>query len=266
MVVVLPMRNVTIRLPGDTVRRAFLFLLALELAIVLLDIFVNHLGWIPVRAIRRMFNIAREDSLGTWLSSTQMLAVGLVLLLIGWARKQEAGRMSARVAGWYVLAGFFIYMGIDDAIKFHERVGTAFKVLVRAMDGPDPGGVAGFFPSYAWQLVFGPFFAAMGVFVIWFLWRELKTARERRYVFIGIGCYVAAVILDFVEGLKNPPYPVLADLFSSSVGTIRHYAKVVEEFLEMFGTTWQLVAFLGHLFTNFPAWKIEVLRKENAPS
>lgn len=252
------MRSVSILLPNASVRRVFWFFLALELLVVFLDVFVNHFAWVPVRSIQRMVNITREDSLGTWLSSTQMLVVGMVLVLIGWAVRTEAERFSARAVSWFILAGFFIYMGIDDAIKFHERVGTAFKVLASSQSGDSVEGVLSFFPSYTWQLVFGPFFMAMGCFIVWFVWRELGNTRYVVYVVIAIGLYVLAVMLDFVEGLDAPPYEIFADWFSTSVKSIRHFSKVIEEFLELFGTTWFLAAFMGHLFTSFPTWEIKV--------
>lgn len=255
------MRSVAIRLPDNTVRRVFWFFVTLEILVVLLDVFVNHLAWVPVRSIQRMVNIAREDSLGRWLSSTQMLVVGAVLVLIGLAVRSEGGRFGARGVGWLVLAAFFFYMGIDDAIKFHERVGTAFKVLARPESGDSAAGL-GFFPSYTWQLVFGPFFAAMGCFIIWFVWRELRHTRYLGYVVMAVGFYVLAVMLDFIEGLDRPPYKIIAEWLSTSWKSIRHFSKVIEEFLEMFGTTWFLMAFMGHLLDRFPDWQIRVQPKE----
>jgi len=57
-------------------------LLTVEIAILMLDALVTELGWIPIGAARRFFNITREDGILNFFSSFQMLSVGVVLLLI----------------------------------------------------------------------------------------------------------------------------------------------------------------------------------------
>ena len=151
-------------------------LVTVEIAIVMLDALVSELGWIPIGAARRLFNITREDGVANFFSSFQMLAVAAVLLLITLAvRSQNQGSGSRLVWGWGLITALFFYMGVDDATKLHERVGTIFSVLVTGPeDQPDPGFLGqlyDFFPSYSWQLVFGPIVVASGLFVVIFLLR-----------------------------------------------------------------------------------------------
>ena len=154
-------KQVNIILSGKAwYKNCFLFLVAFEVVLIFLDVFVNYFRWASVGAIRRMVNITREDSIGTWFSSSQMILVGVVLFLIALALKKQNSvkQVKWRYRGWLLIATFFTYMGIDDAIKFHERIGTAFKSLSNSGLTNNPGFIDSLwsmFPSYAWQFVFG---------------------------------------------------------------------------------------------------------------
>jgi hypothetical protein len=67
--------------------------------------------------------------------------------------------------------------------------------------------------------------------------------------------------LDFVEGLDNKPYEGIAGFFSTEDFRIRHMSKVLEEFLEIFGTTIFLTVFLENLFRMSHEWKINITEK-----
>ncbi|MCR4290624.1 MAG: hypothetical protein NUV86_10245 [Candidatus Scalindua sp.] len=249
--------------------RIFWCLLGFELFIVFLDVFINYYEWSSVGAIRRMVNITREDSLSNWFSSFQAIVVGAVIWLtaIG-VRKQIQGNHDKRkFYCWAGIGSFFIYLGIDDAIKFHERVGTAFKVLLFEDDNTFGVGVLSsiydVFPSYTWQLVFGPIFVSIGIFLLWFLWKELSSKKLWYWFLAGISLYVVAVGLDFVEGLDDTPYEKIgiAGFFSTDDYRISHMSKVLEEFLEMLGTTIFLIIFLKNIFRMSREWKITIAEK-----
>lgn len=239
-----------------SLKKVFYFALGFEILIVLLDIFITRFRWIDIRAIRRMTNITREDSIGTWFSSTQMLVIGIVLLLIAIHRQKIKDKL---FWGWYLLAGFFSFMAVDDAIKFHERVGTAVKVIQRNMLNTEVAPSETFFPSYTWQLVFGPFFFGMGLFMLWFLQKELRRSKVHWVALGGLAMFVLAVAFDFVEGLDNNPYALIGTWFDVSAKTVSHYSKLIEEFIEMLGSTFFLVAFLKHFLTLESEWRIKVV-------
>ena len=254
-------------------RRIFWCALGIELLLVFLDVFVNHYQWSSLGPIRRMVNITREDSLSNWFSSFQSIMVGYVLLLIAFAVKNQMQDKyyKRKFYCWVGIGIFFIYMGIDDAIKFHERMGTSIKVLVsRSAEASGPGfldSAYNAFPSYSWQIFLGPFFIAMGIFLIWFLRKELMSHNLWYWVLVAIGLYALAVELDFVEGMKidfierldNAPYERIASFFSTEDYRIRHMSKTLEEFLEMFGTTIFLTVFLKKLFRLSQEWKINLV-------
>ena len=66
-----------------------------ELAIVMLDALITELGWVSIGAVQSLFNITREDWVGNFFSSFQMLAVGAVGLLVNlvaaWVLHRSSG-------------------------------------------------------------------------------------------------------------------------------------------------------------------------------
>jgi hypothetical protein len=213
-------------------RNLFIALVALDLVLVFLDGTINYADWVSSAPVQRLFNVAREDSLANFLGSVETLAVGAVLWLVFLhARRTSSGWV---VVGWGVLAAAFTYMGIDDGALVHERVGTAID------DG------VSFFPSYAWQVVFVPLFAAAALLGALVVWRELPGRAERALLATGVLCYVGGVALDYVDG-HGDTLPDLADDWGLGEYTVTHYAKVIEESLEWLGSTLFLVVFLAHL-------------------
>jgi len=214
-------------------KKIFVYALAVELLLVFLDITVNFSGWIMIGPLRRLCNIAREDSLAAWLASAQTLVTGLVLGSI-WLQARLHKKAKWQIRGWGIVSLFFIYLAVDDGAGFHERIGSTFDVLNKMSGG------SSIFPTYSWHLVMGPFFAGMGIFILQFLWRALPERSERLIIFCAFSCYGLAVGLDFIEGLQ------LTDSH-----TLTHFGKVTEEFLELLGTTFFLVCFAKKLLSGW---------------
>ena len=196
-------------------------LLTTAVAIVLLDAFINEYEWVSIGAARRFFNITREDGFANFFSSIQLLAVGVVLVLITLVVKNQLRGSNSRVAlGWGVIAGSFVFMGIDDGAKLHERLGSIFKALVTDASGDPQAGLLGrlyeAFPSYTWQLVLGPVIVVMGLFLIVFLMRELPSPRLKALLVMAIGLFIVATAMDFIEGMDNGILNWVAVAFSTS--------------------------------------------------
>ncbi len=198
---------------------------AIIAAIALMDIFFNYYRLIPFRLLRRVFNITREDALGNWFSSLLALAAALTLLLIF----LDA---SPRKRGWAFLSAFFGYIAIDDATRFHERAGVALESWAGAET------LSAISPSYPWHVMFLPLFGLAGLYILYFLWAELRNTVWFRQIIWAFVLFAAAVGLDFLEGL---------DLILWKSYTASHFQKLIEESLEMLGTTFFLTAFLGRL-------------------
>ena len=245
----------------------FAALLAIEVAIVLLDAFVSESGWVSIGAARRLFNITREDGVGNFFSTFLALAVGAVLLLIAVVvRGQSRGSGSKTFVGWGVITGLFIFLGIDDGTKLHERVGSIFKALVTDSSGEGSAGLLGdlyeLFPSYTWQLVFAPFIIVMGLFLIVFLMKELPSLRLKGLIMMAIGLMFVAEAMDFIEGMDNDIFDRVADFFSTTPDHAVHFSKSIEEFLEMAAITVFLFVFLKKLISLTPSLTFELKPRE----
>ena len=147
----------------------------------------------------------------------------------------------------------------------------AYRVAFSTLHGRDTWLAA--FPSYAWQVVFLPGFALLGAFTLLFLWQRMPDLWGRGLVGGGLGCFVVAVGLDFVEGLPRE-HPLNAqtwlidrlDLYAvtrrhfgrSAFEVVAHFSKALEETLEALGTTLLWLALLRHLLRRTAAVRVNV--------
>jgi hypothetical protein len=237
-------------------QRVLIFCIVAEILFVLLDYHVNFGEWTEIGAMRRLFNIAREDGLASWFATTQTLLAGLTLALIGLAARRQPG-MGWTATAWLVLASFFIYMAVDDGAQLHERLGSTVEAMRE-----DSGASLDFFPSYTWQLIFLPFFGVLGLFMLVFLWRELRSPFSRVLLSTAIAFQVSAVGLDFMEGLEpdHPwnPYAAISERYDleawtesrfgeSAYDTLDHFSRSMEETVEMAAISILWFLFLRHL-------------------
>jgi len=248
------------------VRRRFVLVWALlvclfaELSFVLLDYHVNYARGTTIGPLRRMFNITREDGLASWFGITQTFLVALTLWLT-WFTVRLTNSSRWRRLGWLMLAAMFTYMAADDGATIHERMGSTLDVLRERSAPTDADAPSGWFPSYSWQIIFVPVFAALGLFMLIFLARELGDRTSRWLVITAVGCLTLAVGLDFFEGLPRGHewnvYSSIADRFDLESFTERrfqvspftalvHFSKSLEETLEMLSMTLLWLVFLRH--------------------
>lgn len=233
--------------------RVWVFCFLSALALVLLDAFLNYGKVLDSAPLRRIFNITREDGLATWFMVVQTFCVGSLLVCITLLHRSNH-ESALRISAWGMLSIFFLYMSADDGAEIHERLGSTFKAAAKeAQSGV--GGVftqaQGCFPSYDWQLVVLPFFAVAGLLMIVFLLREFGDIRSRFLLFIAPTLMACAVSLDFFEGLDEAhPLNVhtwLQQKYDLRQYTVSHFAKSLEEFLEMIAMATFLVLFLLYL-------------------
>jgi len=240
------------------VRRILAIGVSVELLLAFLDTYLVFSYPDRIGPFREIFWLTREDTIGTWVSSTQTLLVGLVLLGIAVAARRLVDRGAPWV--WALLAWTFVYLAADDAVQIHESIGTVVEHI-----GEDATGLLALlqrFPTYHWQLVFGLPLMALVYLLLGFAVPRLPRAGDRRLVVAAVVLLAVAVILDFLEGLPTG-HPMNLTVFlarwldigrwsfehfqADAIDTIGHYQQVLEEFLEMFATTLLLAAFAGHL-------------------
>ncbi|HEY5644986.1 MAG TPA: hypothetical protein VIS76_03510 [Pseudomonadales bacterium] len=212
-------------------RRVALFCLGGSAMVGVLDLTLYHWALQPSEIIGQSFNIGEEQSLGTWVSTFLALFTGLVAAGIAASSRLRSGLNSVTL-GWVVVALFFLFISFDDTARFHERAGTAMRVKVEALTETP---LQTWFPSWGWQIYVMPVFAAVGAYLAWFFWRELPPSR-RVFAYLGFALFATAVSIDFVEGVLD-----------RRGVEINHLMRLVEELLEMVGTTAFLYAFLQTL-------------------
>ncbi len=207
--------------PPRLARRALIAVLFIQLALMVGDLVFNYWDALGHISIRRIFNVAREQSLPTWFASLQAGLVAATAWLL-W-RMERSG-------GWLFAAGFFLYVSIDDASEVHERVATALSESYPTLPFLSD------YPSFSWHILVAPVLAAGLLAVGVFLWFRIPTGRTRLLVFAGLAAFAVSQSLDVLEGVDG-----LFEGWASDLGvaeyTVGHGLRAVEELLEMLGTT-----------------------------
>ena len=232
------------------------------------DWIINYAGAINSGPIRRLFNMTREDSL----ASLVAIVITTFVALSAWAawllaRSNKTSKYVQR--GWLIIAGFFTYLAIDDGAMIHERLGTTLA------DATKDGWLANF-PSYYWQLIFLPILTAFGVFLLYFLMRQLRSRQQKQAVLVALALLGAAIILDFFEGLSPSHslniYTTIANNFDFSAYTMQHFnqteyatllnfSKALEEALEIVAMSLLWITILAHLLANYPKINLRFINK-----
>ncbi|WP_136080300.1 hypothetical protein [Pontiella desulfatans] len=223
--------------------------LLLELLFVVGDLVFNSMDLCDDLSIRRIWNIAREQSLPTWFSSFQAQLVGLTALLIAMAAKRQATKKACWA--WIGIALFFFYVGLDDFVELHERLGGVVDRSITQFSGTAPAKHQSIFKqSYSWHTYLAPLYSIVVAAIALFSWKPLKKAGALLYFLLGLTCWATSQALDYLEGLRGARDAYIAignALHFSHPSYVSHLSKLVEEVLEMLGTTLIWVAFLHYL-------------------
>ncbi len=238
-------------------RNLLIFCVSIEMLLFTFDYYLNYAGGSHSSALRRLFSTSREDGLAGWVAVLQTAMIAVTLWAIYMVVRKTATRW--QILGWQALLVFFCYLALDDGAHIHERLGTAYN---EAGDGFALGAwTLELFPSYRWQIVFMPLFAAMGFFMFGFLLKQLRGWKPKAAVFVALSCLAGAVVLDFFEGLAPThalnPYTAITQRWHleywaartsdvSAYDMLLHFSKSIEECTEMFGMTLLWVVFLHH--------------------
>lgn len=233
-----------------------------EIFLVIADAVINYGELSRYSQIRRIFNITREDGLATWFSVTQYFVISVICaVLYLMVRANPASKFSS--AAFMILAIFFLYLSMDDHAEIHERLGSVFKIYAKGESRDHwARSLLNMFPSYPWQVVVGPIFAVMGLMMLVFLWIHFNNNTSRVLLFLGLGLYLAAIGLDFVEGIPGG-HNSIQKLLNVDNYTVRHFSKSLEEFMEMLGTTFIMLSLLKHLFLSTQEVRLRVINSSS---
>jgi len=228
----------------------FIVCIATQIVLIIFDYIFNYLDVFDEKSIRRIWNIARENSIPTWFSSTQAQLLGVTVFLIALVQAPHISRF--KMGMWIFVGLFFLWIGIDDFAEIHEKLGGALERMAKKDD--DQGIIIEFLlknPSFPWHTLIAPIFALCGLMITVFLWTTFWQLKLTRYLILGFGCWIIAQGIDFIEGLEKVDeyYKMIQERFEiEEKYAVSHTFKVVEEVLEMFGTTLLWIGFL-HYFT-----------------
>lgn len=225
-------------------RHVFFALVGTSIFFLIFDAIVYSFSQSLPRQFRELVDITKESNLPTWFSSTQLLFVGLCAYFVGNFKRRQGEQKKA--LGWFVIAVFFAYMGIDDTSQLHERVSTVIAEVVN-QSSADILLINAIkrFPSYYWLIILLPIFGGFGLFMLIFLSHEFELKRATQLFRGGILFYVVAVGLDYFDGIYGS-YDVVVAHTPLTLDGARHLVRAAEEFVEMVGASFILVAFLQH--------------------
>lgn len=243
--------HLSIEVSEHTTRNAFWVLFGVNCALLVCDLMFNYGQVVEAPQIRRLFNIAREDSLANWVSSIQALFVFFCVAAIAYL-SYRAHHAKNDVRAWTGFAAFFLFLATDDGAKIHERVGPVARDLATrtpSSDMPWYGTFIDWVGGYSWHAVVLPFFVLCGLALFAFCWKHFRNNHLRGFLFLACCLLAAAVGLDYFEGwFRNIP--------GESFGgwdryTISHLQKACEEFMEMTANCLLFYVFSTHLLSLF---------------
>jgi hypothetical protein len=240
-----------IELSEKTTRTCSWYLFAVTASLLVLDVLLNYAQLIEAPQIRRLFNIAREDSLANWLSSLLFLLVCLTVSATAFF-SYRAKQSIQTVRLWTLFSFFFLFLAADDGAKIHERVGPVARDLAaRAPAGEMPwyGHYIDWVGGYTWHAVVLPFFVLIGIGLFVFCWKQFRNPFLRGMLFLACMLMAVAVGLDYFEGwFRNVP----GDTFAGwDRYTVSHFQKATEEFLEMTASCVLFYVFSTHCLSVF---------------
>ncbi|MBV1876640.1 MAG: hypothetical protein KUG79_03250 [Pseudomonadales bacterium] len=234
--------------------------IAIALIILCLDIFFTHQHWLSI-AFRRIFIVTYEDSIGSWYSIVIALAVATVLWLTIYRLKQDFTTTDTTLRVYTALAVLMTYATVDDGAKIHERVGSAASEF---WTNNTTGAASGFlselitaFPGYPWQVVYAPIIIIGGLLVLFLVFFDGSDRLSRLLLTLALGMFVCAVGIDFLEGAPNYTDIDWMNVINKDTPFRRHYAKALEETLEMMGMACLWVAFVRKLLIRYPRWAFD---------
>ena len=175
------------------------------------------------------WNLNAEQGYGTHFAAIQLYILGLVVLITTWADCGKEAEWKEKLP-WYLVAGVYFYIGLDDCIGIHENF-----ILWARLEIPEAT-VFHFIHEWLW------FYAPIILVVIIFLSRFFL--KKFRYswgilitMFVALTFWVSVILL---EGLaKSIVDPMGLDYGRLLIG--------IEEGSEMFGATLFMLGFSIHL-------------------
>lgn len=191
----------------------------------------NHMnGLVP------LFDFNEERSVPTWFSCWLLMMSAALLGVIATAQRQEG----LPHLWWATLALVFVYLSLDEALSFHERLNRPVRELL---------GTSGAL-YYAWVIPYALFALAFLFFSLRPL-RALPTETRRRLVLAGALFVCGAMGMEVVGSALVTGNHMQITLRSD-------LAMTLEEVLELSGAIVLVYALLKHIAARHPGFGITI--------
>ncbi len=191
-----------------------------------------------VRVIGQAFDLMRESSIPTAFAALQaMIACVIAGIIARVARKN--GSTKRRWLGWLGVMAIFLIIAADDAAAIHERVNAIVSLeLIERLQ----------YPSYPWHVIFVPFFVVALLVTLWTVRADLTlTLAQKISLVVALLCFALSQSFDFAEG-----WEMMTRTLGDPIPTQLTQMMLVEEIMEMIGTTLFIYVFLTTLLHNLP--------------
>lgn len=130
-----------------------------------------------------VLKVGEEANVPTWFSTTQLFAVGAILLVVVWPDIKRD-----RTASWALILvpGLFLYLSLDEAATLHEQLGRWFfadsEFGSELRTGP-------------WMFFVAPIVAVVTSVAAWVFWPYLRGRRDVIARFVaGVALFGAAAV------------------------------------------------------------------------
>ncbi len=189
-----------------------------------------------VNGLVPLFDFNEERSVPTWFSCWLMMMSAALLGVIATAQRYEG----LPYLWWTVLALVFVYLSLDEALSFHERLNRPVRDLL---------GTSGAL-YYAWVIPYAAFSLILLAFSLRPL-HELPPATRRRLVLAGLLFVFGALGMEVVGSALVTANKMRITLHSD-------LAMTLEEILEMSGAIVLVYALLKHIAARYPTLGITI--------
>jgi hypothetical protein len=234
-------------------KKLALVLTLVVLSLLLAHVAVQYLNYFQGHDVQLGFlhqlNLAEENNIPTWYSSSALLLSAILLAVIGLANKREGNPYTRE---WLGLAAIFLYLSLDEAASLHE--GT--NALTDALLGPmlEAAGYLHGLLYYSWVIVGAMFVLIVALAYLRFLaalpvqTRSLFLIAGTLYVGGALGVEILGARHFYLYGLKDFSYMMFV---------------AVEEGLEMLGIVVFLYALISHLGSSSSG--LQILVEDGTP-
>lgn len=198
-------------------------LIGIDIGLVLAHIFAKN--WIG------FFDLDKEGNFASLFMGVQLWTAATCAILIAFIHKKRS-QPRRHIIPWLLFAVGIAYIGLDDMMGIHERIGFVLNNLF---------GTGGFYgESFNWLFYFSPF-AIAACFIMGYITKELFTIHKSSAYFLlaGVGVWLFALGAEIYGRtlILSPVVPVAR----------YHMLIIVEEFAELAGASLLLIGCMRYV-------------------